>query len=226
MSFIVIEGLDGSGKSTQVKMFKQYLQNQDISYQYIHFPVTDSPVFGELVAKFLRGELGKNDEVNPYLVALLYAGDRNNFKEKLNDWLSRGYVVLADRYVHSNIAFQCAKIDQYDERQKLREWIYSTEYSYFKIPLPDKSVFLDVPFDFVKSKLVEERKGSERDYLKGKEDIHEADLDFQERVRNEYLELSQKDNSLERILCYNKEGDMLSPNIISEKVIHAFKPYL
>ena len=88
MKFVVIEGLDGSGKSTQLKKLKAYLEDKEIKYKYLHFPRTDSPFFGELIAKFLRGELGDIDKVNPYLVALIYAGDRNDSKQQIEKWLS------------------------------------------------------------------------------------------------------------------------------------------
>ena len=86
MKFLVIEGLDGSGKSTQVSMLKNYLKSNNVDFEYLHFPVTDSPVFGELVARFLRGDSGPVDQVDPYLVALLFAGDRFNYAEKIREW--------------------------------------------------------------------------------------------------------------------------------------------
>ena len=110
MKFAVIEGLDGSGKSTQLSMLKNYLKAHKISFEYLHFPRTDSPVFGELIARFLRGELGENNAVNPYLVALIYAGDRNDASGLIRGWLNENKLVIVDRYVFSNIAYQCAKI--------------------------------------------------------------------------------------------------------------------
>jgi hypothetical protein len=109
MSFIVIEGIDGSGKSTQLKKTLEFLGRQRVRFKYIHFPRTDSPVYGDLIARFLRGDLGDLKSVNPYLVALIYAGDRYDARIQISEWLNEGFLVVADRYVYSNVAFQCAK---------------------------------------------------------------------------------------------------------------------
>ncbi len=187
--------------------------------QFIHFPETESPIFGELVAKFLRGELGANDQVNPHLVALLYAGDRNNSKEKIQKWLDDGYVVIADRYVFSNIAFQCAKLGTIHEQDRLANWILEMEYDYFKIPKPDLNIFLDVPPNFTQQQLTKEREGDDRDYLQGEKDIHEQDLTFQQQVRMVYMSQVAIREKFKFVNCANDEGQMGEPKEIFEKVL-------
>lgn len=223
MKFIVIEGLDGSGKSTQLKLLKNYLDDHNIRFQYLHFPRTDSRIFGDLVARFLRGELGDINHVNPYLIALIYAGDRNDAKQLIEKWLNEDYLVVVDRYVFSNIAFQCAKINNQDERNKLSEWIKDLEYNYYQIPKPALNIFLNVPFEFTMQNLTNQRDGADRDYLKGKEDIHEKDIDFQRRVQDVYIHEATTDNSLKIIQCIDDTGKMPSSEIVFNKLINLLK---
>jgi dTMP kinase len=219
MKFVVIEGLDGSGKSTQINLLKDYLQERKVKYKYLHFPRTDSPVFGELVARFLRGELGDIDTVNPYLVALIYAGDRYDARGMIKEWIENGYFVLTDRYVVSNIAFQGAKVADKIERNLLKKWIINLEYNYHKLPVPDLNIFLDVPFDFTISKLSQLRVGDDRQYLMGNRDIHEENLEFQKKVREVYLSLIHEDKTFRIIDCASSEGKMLQPDKIFKKII-------
>ena len=223
MKFIVIEGLDGSGKSTQLKMLRNYLKQNQINYEYLHFPRTDSRIYGDLVARFLRGELGDINTVNPYLIALIYAGDRNDAKEMINNWLSEDKLVIVDRYVYSNIAFQCAKLNDEVEIEKLTEWILDLEYNYFRIPKPALSIFLNVPFEFTKKNLTKQRNGDDRDYLNGKEDIHEKDIDFQDKVRSVYLREVKKDKNLKIINCANENGEMSESDFVFSKILDLLK---
>ena len=148
---IVIEGLDGAGKSTQVALVKEYIEKMGRKLKYLHFPRFDAPVYGELIAKFLRGEFGSNDAVHPQLVALLFAQDRADAAPLIREWLSQGCCVLLDRYVYSNIAYQCSKLKEKESAAGLREWIFNLEYGKFAIPVPDANIFLDVPISFVDS---------------------------------------------------------------------------
>ncbi|MBR7182868.1 MAG: thymidylate kinase, partial [Alistipes sp.] len=157
--FIVLEGLDGAGKSTQIRKLRELLAQRGVSSEYVHFPRFDSPVFGELIARFLRGELGSVESVDPYIVALLFAGDRADMAPKIREWEAEGKVVIVDRYVYSNIGYQCAKIADAEGRERLKDWILKTEYEYYNIPQPDISLFLDVPFAFTAKSLTEQREG-------------------------------------------------------------------
>jgi len=219
MGFLVIEGLDGSGKSTQLKMLQEYLERKNVPFKYLHFPRLEEGVYGKLIARFLRGEMGANDQVDPYLVALIFAGDRTDASELIRQWIEDGYLVIVDRYVYSNIAFQCAKLGSAQERDRLRDWILELEFGHNKLPKPDANLYLNVPFDFTREQLKNIRDGMDRAYLKGERDIHEENLDFQEQVRQVYLSLTRHVEDLEIIHCMDREGRMLSPEAISDLIV-------
>ena len=224
--FIVLEGLDGAGKSTQIKMLREWFLARGVESEYLHFPRFDAPIYGDLVARFLRGEFGSAAEVNPYLVALLYAGDRADAAKMVQGWIDEGKVVIADRYLYSNIGYQCAKIEDETERTKLRQWIFDLEYNYHKIPRPDLSLFLDVPFAFTERKLTEQREGDDRNYLNGGKDIHEASLSLQQAVRRVYLETAAEDRDLRVVDCSDAEGGMATPEVIFSRIEQALTQIL
>lgn len=215
---VVLEGLDGAGKSTQVKKLRTYLETTLGSLEYIHFPRYDAPVYGELISRFLRGDFGSNEAVHPQLVALLFAEDRHGAAPGMHKTLMEGGHVLLDRYVYSNIAYQCAKLSDEAEAERLRDWIFNTEYGNFNLPVPDLNIFLDVPIGFVESKLKSQRGGEDRDYLEGGQDIHEADIEFQKRVRDIYRRQCALDPKFIRIDCSDEYGEMLPPGAIFAKV--------
>ena len=215
---VVLEGLDGAGKSTQVKKLRNYLESLFGSIEYIHFPRYDAPVYGDLISRFLRGDFGDNETVHPQLVALLFAEDRHGAAPGMKEILAKGGTVLLDRYVYSNIAYQCAKVKNETEAEDLRNWIFNTEYGNFELPRPDLNIFLDVPIDFVEQKLKSSRGGEDRDYLEGAQDIHEADIEFQKRVRNIYRRQCEIDPDFIRIDCSDEYGMMMSPGEIFAKI--------
>lgn len=213
--FIVIEGLDGAGKSTQVALVQRMLEQRGLRWEYLHFPRFSAPFYGELIARFLRGELGGVGDVDPQIVALLYAGDRADASTEIRRWIEEGKVVIVDRYVLSNVAYQCAKIEDEAKKEELKQWILNLEYGYNKIVKPDLTLFLDVPFRFTAEKLTEVREGDDRQYLNGKVDIHEASLALQERVRAMYL--AHSDPAYRIVECGDNDR-MLPIEIISEKI--------
>lgn len=224
--FIVLEGVDGAGKSTQIANLREMFAQRGIESEYLHFPRFDAPYFGEMIARFLRGELGSVEQVDPYVVAMLYAEDRRDAASMIRGWINDGKVVIVDRYVYSNVGYQCAKMQDGEEREKLRKWILSLEYEYFAIPRPDVSLFLDVPFAFTERKLKEQRVGDDRDYLKGKQDIHEQSMDLQRAVRQVYIDASQYDEDMHVVDCTTFEGEMATPDEIFSRIMKVVESYL
>jgi len=217
MPLIVIEGLDGSGKSTQTELLGRYLDRRGLRWEHLHFPRFDTPVYGKLIARFLRGELGDIASVDPYIVAMMFAGDRAGAAARLRSWLAEGTYVLLDRYVESNIAYQCAKLDSAPARDELRQWIFELEYGLNAIPEPDLSLLLDVPFRFTEQNLISRRANEGREYLAGADDIHESSLAFQRRVRDMYM-LAAAEGRITTVTCYDAAGSMLQPQQVAAKI--------
>lgn len=222
MKLFVIEGVDGAGKSTQIKLLRDFFSKKGHNCEYLHFPRTETPYFGELIARFLRGEFGSLNDVDPYLVAMLYAGDRKDASTTISNWLKEGKIVLLDRYTYSNIAYQCAKLNNISSQDKLMHWILSLEFKHFAIPEPDLNIFLDVPYTFTEKSLTETRTGNDRNYLNGTRDIHEESMVFQKKVRDIYLRVSESDARLAVINCSNSHGAMLKPSDIFDLIIKVF----
>ncbi len=218
MPLIVLEGLDGAGKSTQLRLMKERAAREGHATEFMHFPRTDTPLYGEAIARFLRGEFGDVDQVDPYTVALLFAGDRAAAAPMLRGWLEEGKWVLLDRYVYSNVGYQCAKVADPAARRRLKDWILDLEFGIYAIPRPDVSLFLDVPPRFTEERLAEDRGGADREYLKGGRDVHEASTEFQRRVREMYLDAAGQDPALRVIDCSDGRGQMLPPEAIFKKI--------
>ena len=226
MPFIVLEGLDGAGKSTQVGMLTRMLGHQGKRVEFLHFPRFDAPVYGDLIARFLRGELGRLEDVNPYLVALIFAGDRAEAGPMIRGWLDAGRWVITDRFVYSNVAYQCAKLGGVRERETLRDWILDLEFDHNDLPRPDASLFLDVPFSFTEERLRASRRGADRDYLNGSKDIHEDSLDLQRSVREMYLSCAAVDDRLKVVDCSDGAGRMDTPENIFRRIADQVEPFL
>ena len=217
---LVLEGQDGAGKSTQIELIKEYLNSINVKFDYLHFPKYGHNAFSEIIAKFLRGEFGDADKVNPIFVANIYAMDRYLYLPELTIKLRENDIVLLDRYVFSNMAYQGAKYPNDSTQSTLiKNWIYDFEFEFLELPYPDLNIFFDVPIEIIKERLEEKRNENNRDYLQGKIDIHEADLELQSRVRYNYLEINECNNykiiecksktPLEIFNSYKKEIDKL-----------------
>jgi dTMP kinase len=219
---ITIEGLDGSGKSTQIDLLLNYLSEKNIKHQYIHYPMLNQGKYGALIAEYLRGEFGEINQVHPKLVALLFAEDRKEHNHKILNWLQDDYLVVMDRYVNSNIAFQCAKTKTLEEKKALKHWILDFEFNHNQLPKPSQSVFLNVPFQYIEQSLKNQRTGNDRDYLNGKTDIHENDISFQKRVYEEYLNMLNEQDQLVALDCMTIDGNWLEKEKIHQKLIELF----
>ena len=175
---IVIEGLDGSGKSTQLELLAKNLSEAGIEAKTISFPDYKEKS-STLVKMYLGGEFGdKPDDVNAYAASLFYAVDRfASFKCHWKDYYDAGGTVIAGRYVTSNAVHQTAKLPK-EEWDGYLSWLYELEYGKVAIPKPDLVIFLDMPNELSK-KLLEKRYCGDE----GKKDIHERDEAYRENCR-------------------------------------------
>ena len=191
---IVLEGLDGSGKSTQIEIIKEYFKEKNLTYAYVHFPIYGHNEASSVIAAYLRGEYGDINKVDPIFVANMYAMDRFLYLPELKKQILENDVVLLDRYVFSNMAYQGAKHNNVSQSKIMRDWINEFEFGFLELPYPDINIFFDVPIETIEKRLLEKRDGNDREYLNGKSDIHEADIEFQRRVRDNYFVLDNYSN--------------------------------
>lgn len=238
---VCIEGLDGSGKSTQLNLIRKYFDDLNKKVVYHHFPMYGHNNFSEIISKYLRGDLGTLNDLDPYFIANMYAMDRFMFKPQLEKDLKENDIVILDRYVLSNVAFQSAKyfnddltIKNESEYNNFIDWLYDLEFGFLDLPRPDLNLFIDCPLSIIEERIRIRNNKEERKYLQGKEDIHEKDLQFLRKVytsyRNlikrfaDYLNIENADSS--RIL-YSGDGkflgyDSLSPENIFENKIRKY----
>ena len=202
-----LEGLDASGKSTQMRLLRAWLDAIGVQYDCVSFPRTSSPGFGNAIRQFLNGEFGSVEEVNPYLLAALFAADRLAARPQMAAALSAGKLLVVDRYVHSNIAFQCAKLANEPEKQKLTAWIEEMEFTVGRLPKPELAVYFRVPIDFVREN-VATRRGHGAPVASQSVDIHEASDALQLQVAKEYARLAERDNTIQVIECACSDGRM------------------
>ena len=175
---IVVEGAcDGIGKSTQFQLLNDRLIRECYKVYNHHFP-TYGTTQGYLVEEYLKGNLGKKEELSPYLIHMLYAADRKiTWDEELKSQYVSGKIILLDRYTTSSIIYQAALIGDIEERKKFINYVIDYEYNKLGIKEPDKTIFLSADFDVV-TNLRKRRKAN--DGIEN--DIHERDIEFMKKV--------------------------------------------
>lgn len=188
---IAIEGIDGSGKGTQARRLHERLTAEGLSSELISFPRYSETHFGRTVGRFLNGEFGALNDVDPHLAATLYAADRFESRTMLTDLLATRDVVVSDRYVPSNIAHQGAKRSG-ESRTQLQQWIATVEYEIFDLPRADIVIHLDVPAETAQMLIARK---DQRDYTDRAADLQEADRDYLASVRDAYLSAAASDGN-------------------------------
>ena len=208
---IVIEGLDGSGKSTQEELLKKRLSDSGVKVNFIKLPNYDDPAC-ELVKMYLAGRFGKKPgDVNAYAASSFFAVDRYvSYNCYWKDAYKNGEVFLADRYTTSNAYHQLTKTDKADWDSYL-EWLEDLEYNKMGIPKPDAVIYLDMPIE-VSQKLMTGRYNGDE----SKKDIHEKDVEYLNNCR-EAADYACKKLGWERVEC-SCDGEPLPIEVISDKI--------
>jgi dTMP kinase len=218
-TFIAIEGIDGSGKQTQVRLLGRELESRGYQVLSTGFPQYGS-WFGKMVGQFLNGDLGPLNTVDPHFTALLYAGDRFESKQPIVAALESGGVVLADRYVASNLAHQAARAAP-EKRAEFRAWIEHLEYNIYGLPKEDLVVYLRLPPCEAQSLIA---KKSARAYTHAAHDILESNIRHLQGAADMYDQLARAAN-WKTIECFDPAKQMIRPeNEISREVLAAALP--
>ncbi|MCQ2455448.1 MAG: deoxynucleoside kinase [Clostridia bacterium] len=175
---IVIEGLDGSGKSTQLELLPKALKERGIDCKSVSFPDYESDS-SALVKMYLGGQFGtKPDDVNAYASSVFYTVDRfASFKKNWGEYYNNGGIIISGRYTTSNAVHQTSKLKK-EEWKDFLDWLYDFEYNKVSIPKPDKVIFLDMPIE-VSQKLLSQRYNGDEE----KKDIHESDTSYLSKCR-------------------------------------------
>lgn len=170
---IVIEGTDGSGKSTQFRLLTERVANEGHQFQKLVFPQYQEES-SALIRMYLGGEFGHSpSDVNAYAASAFYAVDRYaSYKKVWGEWYEQGGLVLSDRYTTSNAVHQASK-EPAEKQGEFLKWLYEFEYDKLGLPRPDLTIYLDVPTDFTE-KMMRSREAATNTTA----DIHEQDLDY------------------------------------------------
>jgi len=212
--FIVIDGTDGSGKSTQANILVERLRKEGYEVD-----IADYPQYGEksagLVENYLNGKYGEAKEVGPYIPSYFYAVDRYDGSFKIRKSLTDGKIVISNRYVSASMGHQGGKIENEEKRKEYLDWLYELEYEKFGIPKPDANIILHVDPD-TSQRLVDDK--GDREYVGGKKrDIHEADKQHLRDAEQAYLYLCEKYSDFQLVECI-KDSEIMTREEIAELI--------
>ena len=208
---IVIEGIDGSGKGTQLKMLLKYLNEKNINHASFDFPQYGKTFFGDFAHRFLNGEFGHFSRINPYLASFPYAADRWQVKDKIWQAINDGKLVICNRYTPSSI-YQAVKVRS-PQRKNFLNWVDTLEYEVFGIPRPSLVIFLYVPLELAQTLIAKKKK-----------DQYEKNTKYLKKVEEMYLDILKTNKSWVKIDCVENET-ILSPEIIHQKILDKLSPY-
>ncbi len=221
--FIVIEGTDGTGKTTQFNKLKEKLTQEGHSVAVFDFPQYGNPS-AFFVEKYLNGRYGSADDVGPKRASVFYAVDRLDASFKIKEAQKLRKICLSNRYVGSNMGHQGGKIKNEQELINFLVWVQNFEYGLMGISKPDVSIILHMPAKVAQTLV--DKKG-EREYIGGKKrDIHEDSLSHLQNAEKTYLKIAELfPNDFVVVECF-ENGRILSEEEIHEKIYSIVKKFL
>jgi len=224
--FFVFEGIDGCGKATQTKLLAEYFIAKGYGVEKIDFP-QHGERSSAMVDDYLTGKYGQAGDVKPEVASIFYASDRYDASFKIRKWLAEGKIVVADRYLVSNIGHQGGKILENKWKWKgYVNWLYDLEYNIFGIPKPDCTFILKTSAD-ISLRLVghitdKDKLETKEKYLSGdKKDIHEQNVSHLENALNSYLMAASEFPKDFKVIECLENGELLAPEVINKKVVEA-----
>jgi dTMP kinase len=214
---IVIDGVDGSGKSTQIELLRKRMIREKKKVKVVDFPDYSKNFFGKFIGHCLTEQYYNWLGVHPKIASIAYAADRFESSKQINAWLTKGYIVLANRYVSANQIHQGGKIPNAKKRKEFLHWLDTMEYKVFGIPRPDITLYLSLPVSVI-LELIKDRESSKmkREYLKKKKDVHENDVDFLINSRKSAIWLSKTIPNFIKVDCMGKKDIRTRENIHEE----------
>lgn len=208
--FIVIDGTDGTGKTTQLQILANKLHSEGYEVELADFPQYNTKSAG-MVEEYLSGKYGEANDISPYAASIFYSVDRFDASFKIREWLQQGKIVICNRYISASFAHQGNKIKNRLERKLFFNWLSEIEYKIFNIPKPDLYLILYMEPE-ISQKLAHDR---QREDWKGKtKDIHEDNLDHLRQAAQTYLEIAQEMPDFRLIKCTRNQ------EILSREDIH------
>jgi len=210
MTFIVVEGGDCTGKTTQAKLLIEKLKAAGKDIKILDFPTYEKTLGGQTVKWYLEGKFGSLDTVQPEVASLCYALDRYQFAKENWQALEEGKILIANRYTQSNIGHQGGKFKEQD-RIEFIKWIEAVEK---RMPQPDIVIYLDLPVE-ISQKLKSGRAGED--------DIHETDIQHLKDSRECYLETARRENWIIIDCKKSDEEDIRTIEEIHEEIIERLK---
>jgi dTMP kinase len=214
MVLLAIEGLDGSGKATQTALLQARAQAQGLRVATLAFPRYGASAYAAAIAEYLNGAFGPLASVDPHFAAVLYAMDRYAARDHLLDLIANHDLVILDRYVSSNLAYQGARVAP-EARARFITWLSALEYGNLRLPAADLTLYLAMPVTAAAELVARKQR---RDYTDRKADLHEADTRYLAACQAVYTELlaAQHHSVWHDVPGADSAGQPLSPEALRE----------